>query len=303
MGWNDRQSPMLVGARSTSSFDVICAGEALWDVGALGEGGRSRPSLRLRPSGGAVNAAVALARSGLRVGLAATIADDAMGRSLLEKVAAAGVDTSGVTLAAPRAQQLVVASAAGAAHRLVGLRTEEQQAVTVPEGWTAAVLLLSGLSPALAHAASFCKAARAARRAGTMVVVDVNARRHTWAGWDPRTIRALLHEADVVRCSTDDLTALGIDESRLRAAMRPSAAIVVTQGPGAARASGPFGEIARAPQVTVAKHAAGAGDAFTAALCAELARGGDHAASLPEVWDRALSRGHAAAGARMARAE
>lgn len=293
---------MLVGsARQTSSFDVICAGEALWDVGALSES-RARPSLRLRPSGGAVNAAVALARSGLRVGLAATIADDAMGRSLLAKVASAGVDTSGVVLA-PQRPQLVVASAAGVAHRLVGLRTEEQQPVTVPEGWTAAVLLLSGLSPALAYAAGFCKAARAARRAGTIVVVDVNARRHTWAGWDPRTIRALLHEADVVRCSTDDLTALGIDESALRAAMRPSAAIVVTQGPGAARASGPFGEIARAPQVTVPRHAAGAGDAFTAALCAELARGGDHLTERPELWDRALSRGHAAAGARMARAD
>ena len=295
MSRTDRHSPTLVSSRA-ASFDVICAGEALWDVGELGPG--ARPSLRLRPSGGAVNAAVALARIGLRVGLAATLADDALGRSLLAKVAAAGVDTGGVLLATPRAQ-LVVASAAGAAHRLMGVRTEEQQAVVVPEGWAAPVLLLSGLSPALAHAASFCKAARAARRAGTIVVVDVNARRHTWAGWDPRTIRALLQETDVVRCSTEDLAALGIDEATVRAGMRPSAALVLTRGPGAARASGPFGEIARAPQRTAPKHAAGVGDVFTAAICAELARAGDRSASLPDLWDRALSRGHAAAGARM----
>ena len=292
---------MLVGA-GTATFDVICAGEALWDVGTLGDLERARgprPSLRLRPGGGAVNAALTLARSGLRVGLAVTLADDALGRSLLAKVTAAGVDAAGVVLAPPRAR-LLVAVAAGGAHRLVGLRTEDRLPVTVPGGWTATVLLLSGLSPALAYAAELCRAARAARRVGTIVVVDVNARRRTWAGWDPRTIRALLHEADVVRGSTEDLAALGIDEPAVRAAMRPSAALVLTHGPGAARATGPFGDIARPPPTVVARHAAGAGDAFTAAICAELVRAGDHAAERPELWDRALSRGHAAASARMA---
>jgi 2-dehydro-3-deoxygluconokinase len=46
----------------------------------------------------------------------------------------------------------------------------------------------------------------------------------------------------------------------------------------------------------------GAGDAFTAAICLELARAGDPGADRPDRWDRALRRGHAAAGARIARA-
>ncbi len=59
-----------------AAFDVVCAGEALWDfTSALGSG---VPSPRFRAGGGAVNAAVALARGGLRVGLAAVVADDGL---------------------------------------------------------------------------------------------------------------------------------------------------------------------------------------------------------------------------------
>jgi sugar/nucleoside kinase (ribokinase family) len=108
------------------------------------------------------------------------------------------------------------------------------------------------------------------------------------------------HEADVVRCSTADLAALGIDEAAVRSAMRSDATLVLTNGAGDARAIGPFGEIARAPRAVVTTDPRGAGDAFTAAICAELARAGQYRADDVELWDRVLRRGHAAALAQMA---
>ena len=278
-----------------TSFDVICAGEALWALVAPVRISAART--RFHSAGGAVNAAVALARSGLRVGLAAALDDDAFGRALLAKVNAAGVDIGGVAFA-PRRSGLVFVATAGA-RRIVPYRTEDEPAVAVPAAWAAPVLLLSGLSPALAAASGLCKAARSARRAGMVVVVDVNARRHVWAGHDARAIRAVLREADVVRCSTEDLAGLRTDAAALRGAMRPGAVLVVTHGAGVARAQGSFGEIARAPQAIAAVDPAGAGDAFTAGVCLEVVRAGTHGSDRVELWDRALRRGHAAARARM----
>jgi sugar/nucleoside kinase (ribokinase family) len=286
----------MIMLTSPASFDVICAGEALW---ALAAPPTPAARARFRAAGGAVNAAVALARSGLRVGLAAAVGDDALGRELLAKVTAAGVDVGGVAFAPPRAG-LVIVETAGA-HRIVPYRTDDEPPIAVPPKWAAQVLLLSGLSPALPHAAGLCKAARSARRAGSVIVVDVNARRHVWAGRDARAIRALLRECDVVRCSTEDLAGLGVDVATLRAAMRESAVLVLTHGAGVARALGPFGEIARAPEALATTDPVGAGDAFTAAVCAELARAGEHQPHRFDLWDRVLRRGHAAARARILR--
>ena len=254
--------------------------------------------MRFRAGGSAVNAALALAQRGLHVGLAAAIADDALGRSLCAKVAAAGVDIGGVALA-PTCAGLVLTPSDGSARQVLGSQAEDALPVTVPRAWEAQVLLLSGLTPALPHAAGLCKAARSARRAGAIVVVDVNARGRLWTGRDARATRTVLHEADVVRCSTADLAVLKIDAAAVRAAMRRGTVLVLTDGAGAARATGPFGEITRAPQIVVTTSPTGAGDAFTAALCAELARAGDYHADSVELWTRVLQRGHAAAHAHL----
>ena len=81
------------------AFDVICAGEALWSVEDAEPGSAAPP--RLRPGGGAVSSALALARQGLRVGLATVLENDTVGRRLREKLASAGIDTAGVELAQP----------------------------------------------------------------------------------------------------------------------------------------------------------------------------------------------------------
>jgi sugar/nucleoside kinase (ribokinase family) len=269
------------------SFDVICAGEALWRL-AAGE-----DALRLRPGGGAVKAAFALARQGLHVGLSTVLADDIMGRALVAKLTARGVDVGGVDLA-QRSPGLVLTEGRGGARQVVSYRDDEQP-IAIPAGWTSQVLLLSGMSPVVAHAAALCKAARAARRTGGVVVVDVNASWHLWKGRDPRHVRMVLREADVVWCSAEDLVGLNLDVASLKASLRPNAVLVLSDALGRARATGPFGEVVREPREKGLIAPPGSGDAFTASICAELARAGHTADHESSLWARALERGHATA--------
>jgi sugar/nucleoside kinase (ribokinase family) len=277
--------PLPTRAAATH-FDVVCAGEALWHLIARGDTPSvDGASLGFRPGGGAVSAALAMAKLGLRVGLATSLADDSFGRALRRTIAAAGVDIGGVELTPPRTG-LVVLDRAGGARPVVSYRDEEQPAV-VPVGWQSQVLLLSGVSPVLANAATFCREARAARRAGTVVVLDVNARWHVWSGRDPRAVRMVLREADAVHFSTEDLTALGMEVTALRPLLRATAVLVVSDGAGGAWAAGPFGETRHAPP-SAGPHPARHGEAIAASICRELARAGGAGETRGEVWQHAL---------------
>jgi len=288
-------------------FEVICAGEALWKLAPLAPltpttpSGKSPAGIRLRPGGGAVNVALALARQGLRVGLATVLPDDEFGRGSVETIAASGVDVGGIALASPRAGFVLVDASGGA--RQVPSVAEEEPPLEVPVGWSSQILVLSGLSPIVSHAAALCKAARAARRSGALVLIDFNASLHVWAGRDPRTIRMVLREVDVARCSFADLAVLGMEEAAVRAALRQSAVLVVSDASAGAVATGPFGEVVYAPREAIALSPSGAGDAFTAAVCGELTHPGEPGESPAALWYRALRRGHAAASGRSRGAE
>jgi fructokinase/2-dehydro-3-deoxygluconokinase len=107
----------------------------------------------------------------------------------------------------------------------------------------------------------------------------------------------VLREADVVWCSAHDLFGLGMDVVTLRASLRPGAVLVASNGAGSTSASGPFGEVARTTRE--ASVALDEGGAFTAAICAELAKiGHAHEGSL---WARALQRAESAIAARAGR--
>lgn len=287
------------------AFDVICAGEALVSLTGADAGGAgvAETGLRFRLGGGALNAALALARQGLRVGLATVLSDDTLGRALKERIAAAGVDVGGVELAQPAPGILFVR---GGARQVISVRDEERP-VSIPEGWSSQVLLLSGMSPIVSHGAALCKAARAGRRAGSVVVVDVNARWELWEGRDARSILMVLREADVVWCSAEDLFGLNMDAAAMQAALRKNAVLALSDGAGSAFATGPFGEVVRAtptrdprdaaPPIPDALGGPDGGDAFATAICAELARAGHAGESSGELWKRALQRGHEAATA------
>lgn len=278
-------SRVVLADSRARAFDVICAGEALVSVAADGAS-VAESSLRFRLGGGAVSAALSLARQGLRVGLSTVLSDDALGRGLKERISAAGVDVGGVELAQPSSGIMFVR---GGARQVVAVHDVERP-IAIPEGWTSQVLLLSGMSPVVSHGAALCKAARAGRRSGAVVVVDVNARWDLWKGRDARSVSMILREADVVWASAEDLFGLGMEAAAMRAALRKNAVLALSDGAGSAFATGPFGEVVR----TSAAGVLDGGDAFATAICAELARAGHAGETSGELWTRALARGHEA---------
>jgi len=84
-------------------FEVFCVGNAVADVLARPVDGLAAPGasqrleeLALGPGGNAVNTAIALARLGVRVALAAPVGEDRLGEILRQSVRAEGVDDSSV---------------------------------------------------------------------------------------------------------------------------------------------------------------------------------------------------------------
>ena len=185
-----------------------------------------------------MNVALLLARLGWRAGLAAVVGDDALGEALAARVSARGVSTALVRRAPPRTG-LCFAEPAGKGTRVVGYRSAGEEAPELGAGWRARALLLTGLAPSPEQAARFGAAASEGRRRGALVMVDLNARPRLWQGRGGAP--AWIAEADVVKASEEELAAMGLDEGALRAAMGAEAVLVVTAGPRAARAIGPFG--------------------------------------------------------------
>jgi sugar/nucleoside kinase (ribokinase family) len=265
---------------------VICAGEPLWRAARLAGGDLAAPAT----SAGLLDVARMLARRALRVGLAIVLDDDRFGRSFVAEATSTGIDVGGVMLTPPAAG-LVVVDAAGGQLGVLSERGTERE-FEVPQAWSSRVLLLSGLSPVTSKAAALCRAARRARREGTIVVLDAVGSLRQWTGGDPRTVAMVLREADVVRCGHIDLAVLGTESASVRRAMRPDATLVVGDNAGTT-ATGAFGEVRVKGRARAAQDA---GEECTAAICADLARPqGAGARSAPPAetpdgrWHRVLS--------------
>jgi sugar/nucleoside kinase (ribokinase family) len=295
-----RRAPLDADAGG-APLDVLCLGEALWDLAApRGRTFATAPSLRFQPGGAAVNVALALAERGWTAGLAATVGADALGEALVARVSARGVDTTLVERAPPRTG-LVFMEQPGPSPRVVGYRHADEAVPELHASWRARVLVLTGILPAATAAERFAAAARAARRRETVVVVDLNARPRVWrehATAPPSRPPAWLADADVVKASKDDLRAMDLDPVVLRTVLRPSAVLVVTAGPRAAHAFGPFGEAVHHPD-SLSGPSMGAGDAFVAALCDALLTRAAGTAADDAFWERTLRRAHAAARRRL----
>jgi len=261
-----------------ASFDVICAGEPLRRPASLRNGDLTAGSLSL------FAVARALAQTELRVGLAAVVDDDRFGRASIAQLAAQGVDVRGVMLAS--SASLVVVDAVGG-HVEVTADAHRARDLAIPEGWSSRVLLLSGLAPITSRAAASCKAARRARRDGSVVLLDVTGSLRQWAGRDPRMIAMIIREADVVRCSLLDLALIGADAPLVRSALRPGATLIVGDDAGTS-VSGPLGEARVRTKPGVNEDAA---EEQIVAICAELARperAGESGESIEGRWARVL---------------
>jgi sugar/nucleoside kinase (ribokinase family) len=296
-------------------------GETLWDLYALGGAPlETAASFRRVPGGAAVNVAIALARRGVRAGLCAGLGDDPMGRGLRDQLAEHGVDVRHVKLVAERTGLVFLerarsphlpAAAPGQTSRpsnfpqVVSYRHPEEESAAlaraIPERLQARVLHVGSILPSRTMIRLLAGTMRQARRDGCLVMLDLNARPRLFRQPGDFRYRAVLKEADIVKCSVRDLAVLGLDaEGRAIASLlRPSATLLVTNRAGPARALGPFGQALRAPRHAAKENAAGAGDAFCAGVIAAVLRRGSDKQPDARFWDEALGEGHFEAGKRL----
>ncbi|MDC3955055.1 PfkB family carbohydrate kinase [Polyangium jinanense] len=283
---------------TTTSADVVCVGEALWDLSTSpGTSLDDATQLSLTPGGGAVNVALTLAQLGLRAGLVASVGDDPVGHALVAHLSRRGVDVSRVRAVKSTRTGLVFLT--HAPPRAVAYRAVLEEALALrdalPHAFGASVVHFSGLLPSRACLLALERAARQAQREGALVTIDANLRPRLWAGdalgrADPRRLFAA---ASVLKVSEDDLRLLGVSDPRdLAPLLRPEAIVVATFGAAETRALGPFGEVrAGGPALAVAS-TFGAGDAFVAGLLSVLAREGRTALQDRAAIERAIQRGN-----------
>ena len=290
----DRQGEREETATST---DVVCVGEALWDLSTpKGTSLDDVTELSLSPGGGAVNVAVTLASLGLRAGLVASVGDDPVGRALVAHVARRGVDVSRVRVSPTRTGLVFLTHAPT---RAVAYRAVLEEALALrdalPRSFRASVVHFSGLLPSRAGLLALERAARHAQSEGALVTLDANFRPRLWSGdvigrADPRPLFAVV---DVLKVSEEDLRLLGMSDPRdLSTVLRPEAVVVATFGAAKTRALGPFGEVRAGGPALAVESSIGAGDAFVGGLLSVLAREGRASLRDRGTIDRAIQRGN-----------
>jgi sugar/nucleoside kinase (ribokinase family) len=278
--------PAPAGQRA---FDLLLIGDCNPDVLVLGDDvtpafGQEEKlvdTMALVVGGSASITAIAAARLGLRVTLAAAIGDDAAGNFMLAELARAGVDTGGVTvrtqlptgmtIALSRGEDRAILTAEGAIPTLTaadvpaGLLTQARH-VHVSGYFLLERTLGPGLSALLA----------AAHAAGASTSLDTN--------WDPAGTWGADFFPDVL-AQTDLLLPNEAEALRIAGAAtlpdavasltRTGGAIAVKLGARGALYADATGRYLASPPPVSAVDTTGAGDCFNAGLLAGLLRGGD----------------------------
>ncbi len=259
------------GSLHARRFDVICAGATTFRVDTAGD------EPRLISTSPAIEVARRLNGRGKSVALITNLPDDEAGNEVLAKLRSTTIEGSAIRVR-PTASSLVLFERGSDTHTIVPHRSD-LDAVEVPESWSAALLFLSALSPVVSANAAYCKCARAARRRGDYVVLDLSIRRRLWFDQDPRALRAILQEADIVHATPDDLANLGVGPQTLMSMMRSQAVLVSRDVRGAAHAQGPFGRITLSESTATPR--------LLVSICLELLARGE---MRPETWERASRR-------------
>lgn len=212
-----------------------------------------------RLGGGGANAAVALAKAGRRVALAAVIGSDATADTALEDVEGAGIDTRLVARREGESKITLILIDPAGERIVMGLDWEAAPVPSVPGPATWPTLRPGGL-----FIRSPYRGAEAWAEACDGPVI---------AHWPAPKLSA---RTQVLVASADDLEARVLDDPLAagRAALGEDVAwVVVTRGAGGATAYGARGAIhAPAPRATVVD-ATGAGDVFAAGLLDALTSG------------------------------
>jgi len=279
----------MTSRRHTDRYDVVVVGEPLLEFSAEAPLTEAT-TFRLSFSGDALNAAVAAAAAGARVGLLTRLGTDELATRLVEYLAAQGVDTALVRREDGQTGAYVLGADPDGTRDFVYLRASSAATRLSPSDVedtrlreTGAVLL-SGITCALSASclAAVVHAAQVVRAGGGLVVYDPNFRRRLTTREAARAALAAVapHASVVVPSAPGDTLALLDAEA-------PAAAAVACRSLGAAAAAvtcGADGVLVDAGDGQVAVPAVppprvvdstGAGDAFAGTLTARLALGDD----------------------------
>ena len=267
---------------------VVCAGIVVADVfvpplARLPEPGElvATDDFVVETGGCAANAAIALARLGVRPTVVAKVGSDHFGDFIVDELSAAGVDVSGVGRAAGLGtSKTVIVPVSGEDRRFI--HTFGANAALCSADIAAAiatapdVLYIGGflVLPALRQD-ELAALLRRARQAGTRVVLDVVAPAGQALSLDD--VAGVLPEVDYFVPNDDEAAALTGASDPHRQAERllelGAGTVIVTMGEHGLIATGPDGPVElSAPHVDVVDPS-GAGDAFAAGLVCGLLEG------------------------------
>lgn len=269
---------------------VLVCGEALYDLFQADEPGGDRLSFDARVGGSPFNVAVGLARLGAPCAMLAALSTDLFGERLARRLAREGVDDRFLLRSdRPTTLSIVGLDAAGGASYAFYGRGGADTSLTVADvpalGAEVAALHFGSYSLVVAPGAD-AFAALAARHAQKFVSLDPNIRpsiepdRAVWR----RRLDALRSHANLVKASAEDLAWLSPGtpprDTARSWAQEGADLVVLTDGDGEIYAWRGDRQLQARAEPVETVDTVGAGDAFQAALLAELERLGGLAPGL-----------------------
>lgn len=279
------------------ALDLVTCGEALAVLAAVEPGPLARAEHFVRRAAGAeLNVAIGLSRLGFRAGWLSRLGDDALGRFVLDTLAAEGVDASAVTVdpAHPTALYLKSRTADGSDPEIQYFRAgsaASRLSLTDdrPDYFAAARHVhLTGVAAAIADSSYelALQVARRARAGGQRVSFDPNLRPRLWRsrGEMVERVNALAARADWVMPGLDEGRALtGAATPDAIAAFyleRGAHGVVVKLGAdGAYVRTADVHALIPAPLVAEVVDTVGAGDGFAVGFISALLEGFEPAAA------------------------
>jgi fructokinase len=289
----------------TTSNDVACFGELLWDLYEAEPKTDKEPIARQfrRELGGAsANVAITLARLGIKTAAIGAVGEDKLGAALEALLSAEGVDTTHVVRLPSATGIVFVTTAANGEASFSPYRGADLQLqpddVTVAMGKARFTLVSSTSMIGSTRPATEKLLGHVDKAKGTLVV-DLNVRAHLWSdeGEMRAAVKELVTRAALVKASERDLNALAgkrgmswLDENA------KGATWILTRGENGAAAVGVHGQSTAPTKRVRCLDRAGGGDAFMAGVLAVLVRAGAKPGSAEwkdaKVWSRALEVGH-----------
>jgi 5-dehydro-2-deoxygluconokinase len=233
--------------------------------------------------GSAGNIAVALARQGAGAALISAVADDAVGRFCVARLAGFGVDTAAVaTVQAPNGLAVTETRAVGCQVALyrngaADLLVTVAQVQAVDFAPVAALVITGTALSAQPSRGAVWAAVTQAQAAGALVVLDVDYRPTAWADQDEaaQECRRLAQTADIVIGNDEEFAPMGVDGRAFARQLAQDGALFTVYKEGAKGCTTftpDFGFATGIFPVTALKPM-GAGDGFIGGLLAGLGQG------------------------------